>query len=212
MALPDRDRIAATHCEKLILPAATSLWRIYPRAGEHPGQWNAFRKWGPLESARFDHHLEPPSLQDRSILYAAIDHPHCAVAEVFQGTKVINPWHADQPHLAHFWTGAELTLLDLTSNWIHEADGDWSDLLSKDRSLSRAWSRAIYDAYPDVQGLYFLSKLRGTWRNVALYDRAVTAIPGQAASDVALASPGLLPMLEYTASLLKWLVAPPPSS
>jgi hypothetical protein len=40
------------------LPAGTRLWRIYFRGGSHPATWDQM-------SARFDHHLDPPKVQNR---------------------------------------------------------------------------------------------------------------------------------------------------
>jgi hypothetical protein len=50
--------------------------------------WNTFRTFGPLQTARFDHHLPDehgePRLQDRGIYYAAMEIATC-LAELFQG-------------------------------------------------------------------------------------------------------------------------------
>ncbi len=83
--------------DETILPAGSLLFRLYFRSGDHPASWNRFRSFGPLASARFDHHPPPqrehPNL---GILYAAPDVKTC-VAEVFQNTRNINlrrrePW------------------------------------------------------------------------------------------------------------------------
>ncbi len=82
-----------------LLPADSELWRVYFREGNHPGAWNRFRGYGPLPNARFDHHEEPPGVQDRKVLYAASGPravPTC-IAEVFQKRRVVNtrrnePW------------------------------------------------------------------------------------------------------------------------
>lgn len=55
-----------------VLPAGTRLYRIYFRGGEHLGGWGRFRDFGPLPSARFDHHPEPAGGHERAILYAAL--------------------------------------------------------------------------------------------------------------------------------------------
>lgn len=66
------------------LPAGTELWRLYFRGGPHPRSWKEFRRFGPVASARFDHHLsEPPAESERGVLYAALSVRTC-VAEVFQ--------------------------------------------------------------------------------------------------------------------------------
>lgn len=75
-----------------MLPAGTRLYRIYFRGGRHPGGWDRFRNFGPLPNARFDHHFEPPRVQERAILYAATrdDAVATCVAEVFQETRLVD--------------------------------------------------------------------------------------------------------------------------
>jgi hypothetical protein len=41
------------------LPAGTMIYRICARGGRHPSFWDSFRSFGPLATARFDHHPEP---------------------------------------------------------------------------------------------------------------------------------------------------------
>lgn len=75
------------------LSAGTELWRVYFREGRYPGSWNGFRSFGPVRSARFDHHEEPPGIQERKILYAATG-PRAVtrcLAEVYQDTRIIDP-------------------------------------------------------------------------------------------------------------------------
>jgi len=68
--------------------------------------WNTFRSFGPLKTARFDHHLfqpgkEPlPREQDRAIYYAAAAIATC-LAEFFQDTRTIpSSMHAHRPAVA----------------------------------------------------------------------------------------------------------------
>ncbi|MGH3090686.1 MAG: RES domain-containing protein, partial [Rubrobacteraceae bacterium] len=83
--------------EESVLPSGRLLFRLYFRGGEYPGSWEGFRSFGPLASARFDHH--PPPRGDHpnlGILYAATEVKTC-VAEVFWNTRNINlrrrePW------------------------------------------------------------------------------------------------------------------------
>jgi hypothetical protein len=74
------------------LPAGTRLCRLYFRGGNHPGAWDRFRSFGPLPNARFDHHTEPPGIQEREILYAAVWEGAVAtcVAEAFQETRLVD--------------------------------------------------------------------------------------------------------------------------
>ena len=67
------------------------LWRIYFRGGSYPATWNQMRYYGPVRSARFDHHLDPPGVQERGILHAAAGDDAIAtcLAEVFQDTRML---------------------------------------------------------------------------------------------------------------------------
>src|SRR4029450_6964609 len=86
------------------LAQGTSLWRVYFRAGRYPSVWYEFRRFGPLSTARFDHHerdaARNPRSQDTAILYAALQGPTC-IAEVFQSTRIIDR-HARSPWLVAF--------------------------------------------------------------------------------------------------------------
>jgi hypothetical protein len=57
------------------------------------GGWDRFRSFGPLPNARFDHHTEPPGIQERAILYAAVWQGAVAtsVAEAFRETRRRDP-------------------------------------------------------------------------------------------------------------------------
>jgi len=141
------------------LPAGTVLWRVYFRGGPHAGRWDLFRDFGPT-SARFDHQLPDPegqpAIQDRAIHYAARD-GLTPLAEVFQDTRVIDR-QAHQPWLAAYALAAELTLLDLTG--VYPTRAGASMLISSgSRPRARAWSRAFYAAYPEIQGLYYGSSI-----------------------------------------------------
>ena len=48
------ERIPPLWCE---LPAGSLVWRLYSRGGRHPATWDGFRTYGPIPTARFDHHL-----------------------------------------------------------------------------------------------------------------------------------------------------------
>ncbi|MCP4658443.1 MAG: hypothetical protein GY856_23765, partial [bacterium] len=85
---PAASQLAEISPEIRILPAGTELWRVYLRGGRHPTFWDGFRAYGPTRS-RFDHHLPPPRLQERMILFAAEQGPIC-LAEVFQDTRTID--------------------------------------------------------------------------------------------------------------------------
>jgi len=139
-----------------VLPGGTLLWRVYFRAGPYPSTWNAFRHFGPTD-ARFDHHDPPPAVHaGRAILHGADAGPTC-LAEVFQTTRVIDRRHRI-PHLAAFELDAPLSLLDVTGAWVTRAGGNMA-ISSGSRVRSREWSRAIYDAYPKLQGIRYASSM-----------------------------------------------------
>jgi hypothetical protein len=185
------------------LPAGTILWRLYFRGGRHPTFWNAFRAFGPTRS-RFDHQVPPPKLQLRRILYAAEEGPTC-LAEVFQDTRVIDR-AAHDPWLAGFELEESLDLLDLTGSWPTRAGASMA-VSTGPRPRAQRWSRAIYEAYPDIQGLYYPSSMHGNRPSVALYERAAPAVPAIPVFHRPLIDPALLPVLSRVAKDLGYGLA-----
>lgn len=179
-----------------ILPAGSLLWRIYFRAGAHPSRWSGFRSYGPT-NARFDHHPPPAKRhRTRAILYAADSGP-TSIAEMFQETRVIDR-SAGSPALAAFALIRDLQLLDLTSAWPTRAGASMA-IHSGSRARARNWSRAIYAAYPDVEGLRYASSMNANQPAFALYERARSALPPAAALDLALTTPALMAPLAAAA-------------
>jgi hypothetical protein len=156
-----------------ILQRGALVWRIYFRAGTHPGAWNRFRTFGPVAGGRFDHHQPPARDQERAILYAAGSGPAC-VAEVFQHNRLVDrvAW---QPTLVAFTLQQPLRLLDLTGPWA-TAVGASMALSSGTHSRAQGWSRAFYDAFADAQGLWYPSSMYGGQHALALYERARPAV------------------------------------
>ena len=177
-----------------VVPRGTCLWRIYSRGGPYPFEWDTFRPYGPLGS-RFDHHLPPPRRQRRRILYGALDGPTC-FAEVFQQARIIDR-NTREPWLVSFSLDQELTLLDLTGSWPTRA-GASQAISTGPRSRARLWSRAIYEAYPELRGIYYPSSMSGR-PAVALYERASGALPLVPAVHVPLSDPRMESMLEKIA-------------
>ncbi len=179
-----------------VLPTGAVLWRIYFRAGVHPSQLDQFRAFGPT-TARFDHHPSPTRRhRGRAILYASDSGP-TSVAEVFQQTRVIDRF-ADSPALAAFQLTRDLHLLDLTGAWPTRAGASMA-IHSGSRAKSRAWSRAIYVAYPNVEGLRYASSMNANQPAFAFYERARAALPTAAAMDLPLSAPGLMAPLAAAA-------------
>ena len=185
------------------LPSGRELWRVYFASGPHGTTWNAFRFFGPVITARFDHHLAPPSDQDRGILYAAESGPVC-LAEVFQATRTVDRQRRD-PWLVSFALADGARLLDLSGMWPTRA-GASQALASGRRDVARAWSRAIYDEYPDVDGLVYPSSMYGRGLAMALYERASRALPSRPELHVPLTHPGLASILRTEASRLGYML------
>jgi hypothetical protein len=174
--------------EVKILPRGTVLWRIYPRAGAHPGAWNQLRHFGPIPTMRFDHHALPPRTQARGILYAALRIYTC-FAEVFQETRTIER-SRNRPCLAGLALGRAVALLDLTGAWATRAGASMA-LSTGRRDRARAWSRRIYEDYPAVEGFVYPSSMDGNQPAVVLYERARAALAERPVFHRALADPAL---------------------
>lgn len=156
--------------EVVVLGDDEVVWRVY-RSMPYDTDWNTFRRHGPTTS-RFDHHRISPD-PARAILYGAED-PTTSLAEVFQQSKVIDRFK-DGPHLAAFSFQRELRLLDLMGTWITRAGGNMA-IHSGARQTARDWSNAIYDAFPDLDGLVYASSMHANKRCFAIYERAANDI------------------------------------
>jgi RES domain len=184
------------------LRAGKKLWRIYLRDGSYPATWDRMRHCGPIDSARFDHHLDPPSVQDRGILYAAAGYDAIAtcLAEVFQDTRLIDT-RRNEPWLAAFALVEDVSLLDLSGKWPTVA-GASANINSGPRPRCRRWSRTIYYAYPNLMGIYYASSMNGNEPAVALYERASKALPHLPVFNRPLSDAPLLISIERIASEL----------
>ncbi len=189
------EALRALRPDSVRLPAGTVLWRIYRRAGKHGASWSSFRSFGPTD-ARFDHHLPPEREQERAIYYAAREPETCA-AEAFQAKRRIEPL-LEAPWLVGFGLARDVHLLDLTGRWPTQAGASMA-IHSGPHARARAWSRAIYEAFPEVQGLLYCSSMDANRHAVALYERARRAMPRRPELDRPLLHPGLAPFLRDAA-------------
>jgi hypothetical protein len=199
---PPADRLAAIPPAHHVLSAGTRCWRIYFQGGPYPGAWNAFRGYGPT-SARFDHHLPPPHVQSRQVLYLAENALTC-FAEVFQETRTIdrsrnNPW------LVCFELVRAVPVLDLTGPWPTRAGASMA-INSGPRPRARRWSQIIYAAYPAVKGLYYASSMDANRPAVVLYERTADALPSRPIFHRALADPTLTPAIVRAAQRFNYVV------
>jgi hypothetical protein len=188
----------------LALEPDTMLARIYFAAGPHPARWNQLRRFGPT-AARWDHHLPDPQgaacEQNRAVLYCAPDIDTC-VAEVFQVTRRIDRTR-DAPWLVVLGLRETINLLDVRGAFATRI-GASTAIHSGPRARARAWARKLYDAYPDIQGLYYGSSMNGHAPAVVLNDRAQRAIPEQPEFHRALNDDLLVETLQHIALRLSY--------
>lgn len=187
------------------------IWRIYRRAGSHPGAWGQFRSYGPT-SSRFDHQVSPPHEQDRAILYGALDQlvwvdgvdwgkaTFAALAEFFQESRTIDAVD-EGPALTVFKPIRQLALLDLIGPWTTRAGGNQA-ICAAAHDTAREWARAIYDHYSWLEGVLCTAQTYGPGRTAALWERAQSALPLQPLLDVPLADPRFASDLRRAASHL----------
>ena len=176
---------------------------MYRRGGPHPTSWNEFRWYGPVGTARFDHHVLPPQVQDRGILYLAREGP-TTLAEVFQDRRVIDPWEGE-PWLVAIEIATSLRLLDLTGPWPTQAGASMAINTGR-RDRARRWSQAVFDAYPDAEGLWYPSSMDGNKPCVALYERGRSTIPANPRFHAALSDPKLAVVVHNAAARFNYRV------
>lgn len=174
---PNHAHLVRLRPEIRVYTQGTTLARMYFAGGRHPVAWNDFRHWGPVPSARFDHHLlnavGKPELQDRGVMYLGERGITC-LAEVFQLNRVIDRvWNT--PYMVVFTLKADLQLLDLTGGFATRMGASYA-IHSGPRDRCRMWSRALYDAYPDIGGLLYRSSMQGG-EAVALFERGIDVLP-----------------------------------
>ncbi|MGV0743907.1 RES family NAD+ phosphorylase [Mycolicibacterium sp. XJ870] len=162
------------------------LWRIHRTTGEHVLPWNALRTWGPLPSMRYDPHPGPqPCATGDGVLYAATD-AATGLAEVYQTTRVVDT-RAGAPTLTAWSPQRPLRLLDLSGTWPLRNQAS-AAFLGAPRSTCRAWARAIYRTWPDLDGLHVPSTMTGR-PNVVLWTAATDSFPAAPAFTRPLSHP-----------------------
>ena len=186
--------------DRKTLAAGTLVWRVYRAGGPHPATWNELRHHGPTPTGRFDHQ-EPPPHDDpvRAILYVALDAAG-ALAESFQATRLIDR-RRQAPWLVGFELATAIDVLDLTRLWPTRA-GASQAIATGRRATAQAWSRRIYHDYASLAGLLYRSAMAGGSHNLALYERAMPAIPTRPTVHLPLDHPGLSLPLARAASKL----------
>jgi hypothetical protein len=171
----------------------TPLARVHRAGGAHPSKWSDFRVVGPVGTARFDPHPPPPdgvpvAAPGYGVLYAGLS-MRTALAEAFQAARVVDR-HTAAPWLVVFRPVRPLRLLDLAGTWPTRA-GASQAISSGPRDRARAWARAVFVAYPDVDGLWYRSSMDGGAPAVCLWERAADALPASPQLHVPLDAPAL---------------------
>ncbi len=188
---PAPTRLTQIGADTRVVPAGTTLVRISFAGGPYPTAWNGFRHYGPLRG-RFDPHLPPAQLHQRGVMYAADSLLTC-LAEVFQATRRIDVVTA-QPMLATFALTRDVPLLDLVGLWPTRA-GASTAIHSGPRPRAQAWARAVYDAFPLIEGVRYCSSMNANQPSIALFERALGALPPLPTSNDALSTPLLRALL-----------------
>ncbi len=199
---PDLARISSAGAEPTPLSEGSLWWRVYFVGGRYPTVWNAFRRFGPVATARFDHHLEPPALQARGVLYAAESVGVC-IAEVFQTTRRVA--FDGNPHLVGFRLARDVVVLNLCGLWPTRA-GASQAIASGPRPRSRRWARSIANTFDQVEGLLYRSSMHGGDHAIALWD-CPDALADEPEIDLDLADPRLVGGLFRTSTDLGYSVA-----
>lgn len=112
------------------------------------------------------------------------------VAERFGDSRVIDR-ATGAPYLAIWRPTRALTLLNLSgSDWVIRAGAN-SALMAGSRAVAQRWSRAIWNAYPSLDGLVWASSPRPAGSSVVLYERARDSMPAAPELNMPLSHPGL---------------------
>jgi hypothetical protein len=187
-----------TPAETVVIAKGTLMWRVYRAGGRHPMTWNGFRSFGPVATARFDHHEPPPHADPSRSIYYASDGIAAAIVETYQDTRLIDRLDGE-PWLVAFELEFDFTGLDLTGAWPTRA-GASQAISTGRRDIARAWSRLIWDQYEDLDGLWYPSAMSGGAHNLAAFERARSILPSNPSLNLPLSHPGLEPDLDRIAA------------
>jgi len=185
---PNTSALRALGRETRIIPASTVLWRIHFTASEHVVPWDRLRTWGPVPGSRWEPHPLPPGdAAPMGAAYLGEDVLTC-LAEVFQLTRFVDV-DRDAPYATAFSTNRDLVLADLTGDWLLSAGGS-AQVAYGEKERTRAWARAIHEAWPDLDGLYTGSVMAGARKVITLW--TADAIPAAPEFSTPLNSPAII--------------------
>jgi hypothetical protein len=165
------------------------LWRIHDTIGQHVLAWNQLRRYGPA-GGRFDPQPLPPGSESGlGVLYLAAERVDVALAEAFQRTRRVDVT-AGGPWLTGLRLTRSVRLLDLAGGWPTRA-GASQALCSGPRPRAQAWARAITQAWPELDGVWYPSSMLGGGHCVSLWSPAADALPPTPMLSVPLSHPAL---------------------
>lgn len=128
--------------------------------GPYARRFGEMRAFGPLRSARFDPHPEPPGMSSNErVLYVSGD-LLTAIAERYQRRRAVILSEPTSP-IVYSWSPLRvLRLVDLTGTGATRL-GASQALTTGPRSVTRRWARAMRATWPDADGLYYRSSMSG---------------------------------------------------
>jgi len=133
------------------------------------GPWDRQRSLGPLPGLRFDHQVASPGASSgRSVWYAATSLIG-AVAEAFGNAGMID--EAANRRLCKVRLRSQLSLINLVGLAARSLGLDQRIGTTTDYALCQAWARALYERYPESQGIRWRGRQAGSIC-VLLNDRA----------------------------------------
>lgn len=164
---PNTSVLRALGPEIRTVPAGTPLWRIHFTTSTYVIPWDELRTWGPVAGSRWDPHPLPEG--EAAPLGAAYlgEGVLTCLAEVFQLTRFVDV-DRDAPYVTAFRTTRDLALADLTGDWLLPAGGS-AQIAFGEKARTRAWARAIHEAWPDLDGIYSLSAMALSRKVVTLW-------------------------------------------
>lgn len=189
---------------------ATRLVRIFTAHGNHPQRWDTFRHTGPLPHGRFDQHRprhgEPVTDESTGVLYFGLS-VRTSVAEVYQTTSTVDR-RTRGPHLVVVRPSRTLRLLDLCGLWPTRV-GASQEISSGPKKITQAWARAIHEAFPDLDGVWYRSSMDAGSPAVCLWHPpSGDALPATPDVLLALDHPGLDVPLARVCDELNYLMLP----
>lgn len=185
--------------------SSTRLVRIFTAKGRHPQRWNGYRFTGPLAHGRFDPQPRaddgtPTSDSGLGVLYFALS-VRTSVAEVFQLSSVVDRT-TQAPHLVVLRPARTLRLLDVSGLWPTRA-GASQEISSGPKVVTQLWARAIRQAHPDLDGIWYRSSMDSGHPAICLWEPpSGDALPSAYDMLLPLDHPGLdLPLARICAEL-----------